>query len=78
MIVSLIIDRLRCRVLDRSRDQTFNMHIIHHIQLQICMLLLVLVIHDAGKINMILYTDRLLRFDSAEPRQDCLREFSLI
>ena len=51
---------------------------IHHILLQICMLLIVLVIHDAGKINILLYTDLLLRFNSAEPRQNCLCEFSLI
>ena len=78
MIVSPIIDRLRCRVLDRSRSQAFNMHILLHIIFQIRMPLIILIIHDTGKINMILYTDRLLRFNSAEPRQNCLREFSLI
>ena len=78
MVLLIEEDRLRRYIFQRARVQLRDVQLIHHILLQICMLLIVLVIHDAGKINIVLYTDRLLRFNSAEPRQNCLREFSLI
>lgn len=76
MVLLIEEDRLRRYIFQCARGQLRDMQNIPHILLQICMLLIVLVIHDAGKINIILYTDLLLRFNSAEPRQNCLREFS--
>ena len=78
MVLLIEEDRLRRYIFQCARGQFRETHFLHHIRLQLCMILIVLVIHDAGKINILLYTDLLLRFNSTEPRQNCLCEFSLI
>ena len=78
MVLPIEEDRLWRCIFQRARGQLRDMQIIHHILLQICMRLIVLVIHDAGKLKVLFHIDLFRRLDRTELAKNLPCQGSLI
>ena len=78
MILPIEENSLRCHIFQSARSQLRDMQMIHHILLQICMRLIVLFIHDAGKLKVRIHIDCFRRLDHTELAKNRLCEGSLI